>query len=339
MKILALIPARQGSKSLPDKNIKLLNGLPLIAHSINHAKQSKLINRIIVSTDSESYAKISINNGAEVPFIRPIHLAQDKSLDFEVFEHALDFLRVNGGYIPDYVVHLRPTHPFRNVDEIDNMIRIISKDPSVDSIRSLTPSPYSSFKMWKMNKDHFIFPVDDSISEAYNMPRQLLPPIYIQNASIDVIKTETITEKKSMTGNKILGYLMDNFFDIDTPEEFALVSNVISSLSSSKRYVFDIDGIIASLVENNDYSLANPIVENIELINSLYDNGNTIVLFTARGYKTGIDWSKITEIQLNNWGLKYHELIFGKPNADFYIDDKMINIELLKQAKKMKVKK
>jgi len=126
--ILAIIPARSGSKSVKDKNIREINGKPMIAYSIEHAKASKLINRVIVSTDSEQYAAIAREYGAETPFIRPAEYAQDTSLDLEVFEHALSFLEEKEAYVPDMVVQLRPTYPIRYVEDIDKMITQMLED-------------------------------------------------------------------------------------------------------------------------------------------------------------------------------------------------------------------
>ena len=97
----------------------------------------------------------------------------------------------------------------------------------------------------------------------------------------------------------------------------------------SKKFVIDIDGIVATLVEDDDYSKSEPIIENIKGINKLYEEGNTIVLFTARGYESRIDWKEITEKKFAEWGIKYHFLKFGKPSADFYIDDKLISPNFL----------
>ncbi|WP_312492219.1 hypothetical protein, partial [Anaerosporobacter sp.] len=96
-----------------------------------------------------------------------------------------------------------------------------------------------------------------------------------------------------------------------------------------KRFVFDIDGVIATIVPGNNYESAEPNISMIKLINKLYDMGNEIVIFTARGYVTGIDWNEVTRKQFEKWGLKYHELHFGKPNADYYIDDKFIDMKEL----------
>ena len=121
MNILAVIPARAGSKSVPHKNIRIIGGKPMLAHSIAHAQKSKYINRIIVSTDSEEYASIAKEYGAEVPFLRPAEYATDTALDYDVFYHALTWLKNREGYEADVVVQLRPTYPIRDVNDIDNI--------------------------------------------------------------------------------------------------------------------------------------------------------------------------------------------------------------------------
>ena len=132
-----------------------------------------------------------------------------------------------------------------------------------------------------------------------------------------------------MTGKCIYGYEMDKNYDIDTEEEFKKAEAYLIVAQGGKRFVFDIDGVIAKLQPQNDYSLAEPNKDMIDAINSLYRMGNRIILLTARGYVTGIDWKDVTKRQLRQWGLKYHELHFGKPNADYYVDDKMLDINKL----------
>ena len=105
----------------------------------------------------------------------------------------------------------------------------------------------------------------------------------------------------------------------------------MSSETESKTFVFDIDGVIATITPGNDYNLAKPMKETIQIINKLYEQGHEIVLFTARGSKTDIDWSKLTKKQMDDWGVKRHKLKLGKPAADYYIDDKLISLNELKQ--------
>ena len=113
---------------------------------------------------------------------------------------------------------------------------------------------------------------------------------------------------------------------VNTAENLTPWSN---GFPSGKTFVFDIDGVIATIVPTNDYALAGPMVENIKRLNRLYDAGNTIVLFTARGTVTGINWTEVTQKQMLDWGVRYHRLQFGKPAADYYIDDKMIGFDTL----------
>ncbi len=331
MNIVAIIPARSGSKSVPHKNVRSLAGKPMLAYSIEHAKKSKYINRIILSTDSPLYAEIGEQYGAEVPFLRPSEYATDTSLDIEVFSHCLSYLKKKEGTVPDIVVQLRPTYPIRKVEDIDRMIELLLENPEADSVRSIAPAKEIPYKMWHMDPKGCLSPVMKDIPECYNMPRQSLPKVYYQNACIDVVRGRVIHEDNSMTGKCIYGYQMDKNYDIDTEEEFRKAEVYLKMAQGGNRFVFDIDGVIAKLQPDNDYHLAEPNIEMVRTINQLYEMGNKIILLTARGYVTGIDWKADTEKQLKEWGLCYHELHFGKPNADYYIDDKMIDMEYLKE--------
>ncbi|MGE7690586.1 cytidylyltransferase domain-containing protein [Lysinibacillus sp. NPDC097214] len=324
--ILAIIPARSGSKSVKDKNIRPMNGKPMLAYSIEHALNSNKINRVIVSTDSEKYANIASKYGAEVPFLRPAEISGDLSLDIEVFQHVLAYLKEEEAYVPDIVVQLRPTYPVRNVQDIDQMIDLILADDEIDSVRCIAAAKEIAYKMWRKNDDDTLTPLLTDIEEAYNMPRQQLPKIFYQNACIDVIRTSVITEKNSMSGQKIKGYELDHNFDIDTEDEFLKAEQYLRLMEGNNRFVFDIDGVIAEFRADLDYHFATPNKKMIHIINQLYDAGNNIILFTARGYVTKQDWREVTEKQMSDWGLKYHELLFGKPNSDFYVDDKMIHM-------------
>ena len=231
MKILAVIPARCGSKGLPDKNIKDLNGKPLIAHSIQHALDSELIDRVIVSTDSQNYAEIANEYGAETPFLRPAEYAQDDSTDLVVFQHVLDRLHRDENYIPDICVHLRPTYPIRNVTDIDKAIEIMIDDEEIDCVRTVAPAPFTPFKMWFMRQDETLMPVcgeEWHFVEPWNSPRQHLQSAYIQTANIDVIRTSTILEKKSMTGDYIHGIVIEHKVDIDSELEFRLAGELLN---------------------------------------------------------------------------------------------------------------
>ena len=334
--VIALIPARSGSKSMPDKNIRIMNGKPLIAYSIEAALKSRYIQRVIVSTDSEQYASIAREYGAETPFLRPYEFSRDTSLDIDVFRHYIQWSADRAAYVPEILVHLRPTHPIRKTEDIDHMIEILLQDPSVDSVRSLSPAAQTPYKMWLFSNGEKITPVANcDISEAYNAPRQLLPTVYLQNASIDVLRRTTITQKQSMTGTNIYGYVMNYDFDIDSESDFLRAERfdlLRKALESQGRLKIccDIDGIIAQKTQGNDYALAKPIRENIRLINDLHAKKHIIVLFTARGYATGLNWEDITKKQMQAWGVHYDQLLFGKPDADVYLDDKAFDLEFLR---------
>ena len=340
--ILAVIPARSGSKSVKDKNIREFTGKPLMVWSIEQALASDLIDRVIVSTDSSKYADIARDYGADVPFLRPMEIARDDSTDLDVFINALEWLRENENYFPDICVHLRPTYPIRRVEDINKCIQILLDNNELESVRSVAPSNETPYKMWFRGGYGLLSPVVNThINEAYNMPRQQLPSTFVQNACIDVVKTRVITEKKSMTGTKIYGYLMVDNYDIDTENQLLSVEHIFNSQISGeaekdtpKTFCFDIDGVIAKIVSELQYDKAEPVTENISLINNLYDRGHTIILYTARGSKTGIDWKEVTKNQMKKWGVHYHELHFGKPAADYYIDDKFVGIDQLKEQQK-----
>jgi len=221
-KILALIPARGGSKSPPDKNILPFKGKPLVVHSIEHALRAKYIGRIIVSTDSRKIAEIGCHAGAEIPFIRPAEFAQDHSNDLEVFQHALRWLDENEDYRPELIVHLRPTSPLRPPGLIDEGIEQLLSHPEADSLRTAVLAPLTPYKMWRLNGG-YLEPLltHPTYPEAYNMPRQLLPPVYWQNAYLDITRWTTVMNKTSMTGDRILALVMspEEDVDIDHPRD------------------------------------------------------------------------------------------------------------------------
>ena len=224
--ILALIPARGGSKGIPRKNIRSFAGYPLIAWSIAAAKESKLVTRIIVSTDDEEIASVAKEWGAEVPFLRPSEFAQDNTTDLPVFEHALSWLKEHEGYVPDIVIQLRPTSPIRPNGMVDDAIRILQNHKDADCIRGVVVAGQNPFKMWRFNgEDKPLNPLldVDGIKEPYNAPRQILPPVYWQTGHIDVIRTGTITRKHSLTGNVIYPHVIDPRYtvDIDTLADWA----------------------------------------------------------------------------------------------------------------------
>ncbi|WP_153115858.1 acylneuraminate cytidylyltransferase family protein [Rhodocyclus tenuis] len=329
MKVLALIPARSGSKSIRHKNVRSVFGKPLIQYSIDQALSAKSVSRVVVSTDSAEYAQLAEGLGAEAPFLRPEAISGDLSTDLDVFKHALEWFKNNEGWAPDIIIHLRPTHPVRRPEDIDAAVFLLEEHPEWDSVRSVAPAPHPPFKMWNI-QDGMLQPFAEcGVEEAWNHPRQALPQVWLQNAAIDVTRPRTIIDLRSMTGQKIGAFPMRDFYDVDTTEELdrAVAALLLrEEMPTGRTFVFDIDGVIATLAPANDYERAFPLDDNIALINRLYDLGNKIVLFTARGSATGRDWVDLTRGQMSSWGVKYHDLRFGKPAADFYVDDRMMSV-------------
>lgn len=220
--IISIIPARGGSKKIIGKNIKPLCGKPLIFYTLIEAKKSKLIERIIVSTDEPKIREIALKYGAEAPFLRPKELSADFVTDLPVFQHCLNWLKDNENYIPDVIVHLRPTAPLRKAKHIDRGIKLLLKSPEADSVRSVTPVGQHPLKMWKIENGRlfpFISQEISGIKESYNMPRQKLPKAYIQNGSVDIIWTKTILEKKSMSGDTIVPLVMEELESVNIDNE------------------------------------------------------------------------------------------------------------------------
>lgn len=222
--ILALIPARGGSKSIPRKNLREIAGKPMIAHSIAHGQASSLINRLIVTTDDPEIANVARSFGAEVPFLRPTEFAQDLSTDYEFVRHALEWLRDHENYRPELVVQLRPTTPAREVRLIDRAITAIRARPEADSLRAVAAACFTPYKMWRIGPDGYLDPLLAlaGVAEPYNQPRQVLPEVVQQDGFIDIVRPRTIFEQNSITGRRILPFFIDRE-SIDIDDEHELV--------------------------------------------------------------------------------------------------------------------
>ena len=232
--VLALIPARGGSKSIPRKNIVDFAGFPLIAYSIAAGLAADTVDRVVVSTDDPEIARISRRYGAETPFFRPDEYAQDNTPDLPVFIHALEWLSEVEGYTPDIVVQLRPTSPFRRVSHVDTAVHRLIGRPEADAVRTVCVPFQNPFKMWRIRPDGFMRPlgVDLGISEEpYNQPRQVLPEVYWQTGYVDAAWADTILTKNSMTGDVILPLIIDptEWVDIDSPDDWHRAEMLIES--------------------------------------------------------------------------------------------------------------
>lgn len=219
--ILALIPARAGSKGVKGKNIKPLAGHPLIAFSIAAARRCKNIDRVIVSTNSRQYADIATKYGAEVPFLRPEEISQDRSTDYDFVKHALDWFSENESRLPRLIVHLRPTTPLRQIKYIEEAIEIMKKDADSTALRSVHKMSESAYKMFEI-ENKFLKRVSTGSFELdrANDPRQGFNDTYFPNGYVDVLKTSFILGNKKIHGNRVFGYVTPFGAEVDGPEDF-----------------------------------------------------------------------------------------------------------------------
>jgi YrbI family 3-deoxy-D-manno-octulosonate 8-phosphate phosphatase len=232
--VLALIPARGGSKGIPRKNMRSFAGYPLLAYSIAAGLQATSVGRVLVSTDDHEIAMVAREFGAETPFLRPADLATDQTTDLPVFAHALEWLQTNEGYRPDVVVQLRPTSPIRPPGLVDSALALLLQHPDADSVRGVVPAGQNPHKMWRLNGTNG--PMEPllrmpGISEPYNAPRQSLPQIYWQTGHVDAIRTETIMAKASMSGERVYPLVIDARYtiDIDNLADWARYETLIYS--------------------------------------------------------------------------------------------------------------
>ena len=219
MKFLAIIPAREGSRRVKNKNIRNFQNKPLIFWTIKEAKKSKFINKIIVSTDSNKIKDISLKFGAEVPFLRPKIISSNNADTHSVILHTLNFLKSKELYIPDYVILLQPTSPLRNINHIDASIKKITKDKKADSlvsVNSLENNLHPS-NLMKLNSKYLsAFMNKKKIINTMNCN-----DIYHRNgAAIYITKYPNI--KEYILGGNIIHYKMDEIFsvDINTEKDF-----------------------------------------------------------------------------------------------------------------------
>jgi CMP-N,N'-diacetyllegionaminic acid synthase len=219
--VVALIPARAGSKGVPDKNIRPLGGRPLMEWSIAACKRSKLIDRVIVSTDSTAYAALAIDGGAEAPFLRPAPISDDRSTDYEFVVHALDWLAQHGGE-PAFVVHVRPTTPFRDPAVMDRAIRAFQGAADATALRSVHEMAESAYKAFEVGAGGYLRKLGsaDTSLDAANNARQAFPATYQGNGYVDVLSTAFIRKSQSIHGTRVLSFVTPAVTEVDTLREF-----------------------------------------------------------------------------------------------------------------------
>lgn len=225
--MLAIIPARGGSKGLPRKNIKLLDGLPLICHSIKNALESKLVNRVIVSTEDKEIASISENFGAEVPFMRPDNLASDKSMVMDTYLNVVDLISQQYSSPVESFVALLPTAPLRTSKDIDEAIKIFN-EKKADSVISVLEAPTPLYWHRRITDDGKLknyLPEFDAVKN-----RQELKKTYIPNGAVYVFKTEILRSTRQYYNEKTYPYIMpiERSVDIDNLIDFKWAEFLLS---------------------------------------------------------------------------------------------------------------
>jgi len=226
LRVLGIIPARGGSKGLPGKNIKLLNGIPLIAYTIKEALNSNL-EEFIVSTDSEEIAEVARNYGGKVPFLRPAEIATDNASSLDVVLHALDFMKEHEGKEYDAIMLLQPTTPYRDREDINQAINLLMSS-GADSVISVTDVGGTHPARMKFIVDGNL--IDPPFVEAFEgQNRQELPPMYIRNGGIYLTKVDTI-RKGSFKGNisKALVMPEKKSVNIDNIDDFEFAEWLMS---------------------------------------------------------------------------------------------------------------
>jgi CMP-N-acetylneuraminic acid synthetase len=225
--VLAVVPARGGSKGIPRKNLLLLGGRPLVAHAVAAGRAAMpLVSRLVCSTDDPEIAAVAVAAGAEVPFLRPRELAQDSSEDWPVFVHLLDWLAAEEQWVPDLIVNLRPTSPLRTARHVEAAIRLLL-ETEADSVKAVCLARQHPHKMWLRGSNGEIEPFLKTpfrLGRGPDVPRAQLEDVYWQNGVVDVTRREVVREQGVMIGRRVAGLvtLPEESIDIDTPMDLAL---------------------------------------------------------------------------------------------------------------------
>lgn len=234
--IIALIPARSGSKRVPGKNIRPLAGHPLIAYTIAAARASGIFGRVMVSTEDEGTAAIARHYGAEVPFLRPIEHAGDRSPDIEWLRYTLARLR-DEGRCPAAFALLRPTSPFRPAEVIRAAWEAFQAEPGVDSLRAIELCGQHPAKMWVVRGRRMLplLPFGSDAAPWHSMQYASLPQIYIQNASLEIAWSRVVLDGGTIAGETVMPWISQGYdgFDINGPLEWQLAEQLVTSGAAS----------------------------------------------------------------------------------------------------------
>lgn len=237
--IVALIPARSGSKGVVHKNIRLLGAHQLLEWSIRACQLASLVDRIVVSTDSEEYGELARKMGAEVPFLRPAEISIDSSTDYDFIKHALDWFSMNGGE-PDYIVHIRPTTPLRDPALIDEAISLFINNRFATALRSVHPMSESAYKTFEIAANGQLKRVGSNSTnlDGANYARQSFPETYIANGYVDILSTRFIRNNSLIHGDCVLPYFTPSVTEVDTEDDFKLLEFEIKNNPELFKRIF-----------------------------------------------------------------------------------------------------
>jgi N-acylneuraminate cytidylyltransferase len=233
--IVGLIPARAGSKRVPDKNIRPLAGHPVMAYTIVAAIDSGIFTDIIVSTDSKQYAEIARHYGAEVPFMRPVEMAGDLSPDIEWIEYTLKRLEEDGRSYDCFSI-LRPTSPFRQPNTIQRAWKDFLAEDGVDSLRAVERCRQHPGKMWVIRNKRMmpLLPLSPPEQPWHSSQYQALPEVYVQNASLEIAWTRVVLQERTIAGNVLMPFLTEGYegFDVNDPYDWNLAEHLLKNKSA-----------------------------------------------------------------------------------------------------------
>jgi len=233
--VIGLITARGGSKSIPRKNVLPVGGKPLIEWTIQAAKGSGCLDRVILSTEDEEIARFAAEKGVEVPFLRPAELAQDDSPHIDAVLHAILWLAKQEHYTPDYIVLLQPTSPLRTSEDIAGAVKLaLEKEAdSVVSVSTLKKHPYLSFKINEEGR------LEDFLArpEGY-LRRQALPAVYALNGAVYVVRRAVLLAARTFLPPGTLAYIMpeERSIDVDTPWDMHVVDMILTERAAGESH-------------------------------------------------------------------------------------------------------
>jgi len=230
-KVHAFIPARSGSKRVPDKNIRELGGVPLLAHTVKLCVDSEMFDKVICVTDSSHYADIAKGFGAEVPLLRPSKIASDVSPDIDWVLWVLDILKENEEE-PEHFFLMRPTSPFRSIEMLKKAWKqYLTLKP--DSLRAVELCKQHPGKMWELEGSRMkpLLPYSLDNTPWHSSQYANLPDIYVQNASLEIISVEAVREQKTISGTDIIPFFTQGYegFDINDMADFEMAETIFSS--------------------------------------------------------------------------------------------------------------